>query len=467
MIPQIIEPLPPEPKPEPARLIDYHDLPLRERIASEELGELEPWTEKDAYKCKCPGEHLHTNNTLPTHCIVYLSGKSPTIKCQHTSCGATIDVYNLALRSKIGKAEKPDRRASHIPYRDMRYATNLDNPNGEKDLTPESPLIEICTVEELENYTPPDGIRLIGDYHITADTGFVFVIGGHPSVGKSLTAISLAVAGSRGDGEWFGMKVHRKFKVLIIQTENGMFKLSRIIKELNCPELREHLQITKPPPYGLLFRRDDFRQQLTAIISKFSPDIVIIDPWNAAARDQEQVTYLETFQTIRSVLPPNTVLGIVAHTRKPQKDERASGRALMHVLAGSHVLSSVPRTIFVLQHASDDVEDDHVVWTCCKNNDGEPGKRTAHKRLPCAVFEPIANFDWADFDSSDKDKRVVISKEMIEETFENGEMLLPMARDRLKELSGATASSCYRALSKTGRFADHLIFNGKQIKYIR
>ena len=70
-------------------------------------------------------------------------------------------------------------------------------------------------------------------------------------------------------------------------------------------------------------------------------------------------------------------LGIVAHTRKPKTDERASGRALLNLLAGSYVLGSVPRTVFVMQAASDDTTDNRIVWTCCKNNDGELGRRSA------------------------------------------------------------------------------------------
>jgi hypothetical protein len=36
-------------------------------------------------------------------------------------------------------------------------------------------------------------------------------------------------------------------------------------------------------------------------------------------------------------------LGIVAHTRKPRAEERANGRALLNLLAGSYVIGSVPR----------------------------------------------------------------------------------------------------------------------------
>jgi hypothetical protein len=137
----------------------------------------------------------------------------------------------------------------------------------------------------------------------------------------------------------------------------------------------------------------------------------------------------------------------------------------MHMVAGSHVLVSVPRSVFVLQPATDDPEDDEVVWTCCKNNDGALGKRTAWKRK-CGLFEPVTAFDWASFDADSKDKRVMVTWEMIEEVFEGGQLLRTEARDRLKTLSGASPATCYRALEKTGKFADRLIFLGKYVNIL-
>jgi hypothetical protein len=54
----------------------------------------------------------------------------------------------------------------------------------------------------------------------------------------------------------------------------------------------------------------------------------------------------------------------------------------------SYVLGSIPRTVFVLQSASDDPEEDRVVWTCCKNNDGELGQRSAWQRRNVPVHRP-------------------------------------------------------------------------------
>jgi hypothetical protein len=187
---------------------------------------------------------------------------------------------------------------------------------------------------------------LVGDFHVVK--GSVFVIGGAPGVGKSRAAVALAQAGATGD-EWFGLRLHRKFKTMIVQTENGEFRLAREFAELDCNVLEDFVRIC-PPPYGLCFGRNGFREQLAAAISDFAPDIVIYDPWNAAAREQDSRQYLDTFEALKSVLPRGDdapVLGIVAHTRKLKTDERASGRALLNLLASSYVLGSVPRTVFV------------------------------------------------------------------------------------------------------------------------
>jgi hypothetical protein len=269
---------------------------------------------------------------------------------------------------------------------------------------PNEPLIQFKSPLELKNFVPPPGNILVGDCHITQGT--VFVIAGAPGVGKSRALVALGVAGATEDG-WFGLPVHRRFKTMIVQTENGQFRLSKEFSELDCEALEDYVRVCTPPPYGLCFRREDFRKQLADAIGEFKPDIVGFDPWNAAAREQDSKEYLDTFDALKSVLPRGDdapVLGIVAHTRKPKSDERHSGRSLLNLLAGSYVLGSVPRTVFVMQAASDDVTDNRVVWTCCKNNDGELGDRSAWERRN-GLFVPAEFFDWDAFDHPPKEKR--------------------------------------------------------------
>ncbi len=326
------------------------------------------------------------------------------------------------------------------------------------------PLIEFRSPLQLRNFKPPAGMVLVGDNHVMKRS--VFVIGGPPGIGKSLSTVALAVAGAT-QTDWFGLKVHRKFKVLIVQNENGEFRLSRDFAELNCDTLENFVRVCPPPPYGFCFARAEFRAQLAAAIASFKPDIVIFDPWNAAAYEQDSRQYLDTFDALKSVLPLGDdapALGIVAHTRKPKTDERASGRGLLNLLAGSYVLGSVPRTVFVMQPASDDTTDNRIVWTCAKNNDGALGARSAWERCN-SLFEPVAAFDWESFDAPEKDRRTVITEADVQAIFENGALTKTEAREALEERTGASRASIFRVLHPKGRFAKHLKFQKGKVDW--
>ena len=273
--------------------------------------------------------------------------------------------------------------------------------NGDSQAKEGKIRIEVLSPSQIISYNAPPGTVLVGDNHITR--GSVCVIGGAPGVGKSRASVALAEAGAT-KLDWFGLKVHTTFRTLIIQNENGRFRLKQEFSELDSKALDPFVRITPPPPFGITFDNSEFREQLSEIIGELDPGVVIVDPWNAASRDEKARNYQDTFNLIRQVIPAGDeapAIVIVAHTRKPQSDERVSGRALLNLLAGSYVLGSVPRTVFVMQAASDDVTDERVVWTCCKNNDGELGKRSAWKRCN-GLFSPVIDFDWDEFDKPDK-----------------------------------------------------------------
>src|SRR5262249_32644770 len=102
------------------------------------------------------------------------------------------------------------------------------------------PLIQFRSPMQLKNFTPPPGMILVGDCHIVK--GSVFVIGGAPGVGKSRSAVTLAVAGATGH-DWFGLTVHRGFKTMIVQTENGEFRLAREFQQLDCDALENFVRV--------------------------------------------------------------------------------------------------------------------------------------------------------------------------------------------------------------------------------
>jgi hypothetical protein len=98
--------------------------------------------------------------------------------------------------------------------------------------------------------------------------------------------VALAEAGAT-KLDWFGLKVHTKFKTLIIQNENGRFRLKQEFSELDAKSLDPFVRITRPPPFGITFENAEFCNQLVEIIDQFDPDVVVIDPWNAATRDEK------------------------------------------------------------------------------------------------------------------------------------------------------------------------------------
>jgi len=319
------------------------------------------------------------------------------------------------------------------------------------------PLIEFMTPLQIKNFVLPPGMMLVGDCHIVRGT--VFVIGGPPGVGKSRASVALAEAGATQNA-WFGLTIHRQFKTMIIQTENGLFRLSREFADLDCRRLNDYFCISTPPPFGMCFGHERFCSQLSEAIQTFQPDVIVFDPWNATARDDKAREYLDAFDQIRSVLPLGDeapALGIVAHTRKPRPDERATGRGLLNLLAGSYVLGSVPRCVFVMQPASDAPEDNRVVWTCCKNNDGELGRRSAWERRN-GLFAPVSQFDWDIFDNPQQDERVTIAADDLATVFKNAEKSLTRSEvvKALQTLTGAGRTACYNALKPDGRFAKHI-----------
>jgi hypothetical protein len=323
------------------------------------------------------------------------------------------------------------------------------------------PPIEFFNPSQLRAYRPPPGAVLVGQNHVVR--GATFVIGGAPGVGKSRAGTALAVAGATGE-PWFGLGVPSPFRTLIVQNENGRLRLSDEFFALPCEKLDAWVRISSPPPYGLALRHVDFRQMLAAEIASFKPDVVLIDPWNAVAPDDKARDYLDTFELLRGLIPANDdspALGIIAHTRKPKHDERASGRGLLNLLAGSYVLASVPRSVFVLQPATDAPDDNRVVFTCCKNNDGDMGTPSAWIRRN-GLFAHVPEFDWDDFHTPSAGRAMITATD-VAEALAHG--LRAVAKSDavqfLMDTTGCEKSAAYNALKLTGRFKAQLRPEGK------
>src|SRR5258707_11090883 len=148
------------------------------------------------------------------------------------------------------------------------------NNDQESESPTEEPkiYIEVLTTSEIKAYQPTPGVLLVGHNHIVR--GSVFILAGPPGVGKSRATVALAEAGATGH-EWFGLTVHCKFRTLIIQNENGRYRLKQEFAELDEQILDPYLRITPPPPFGLCFGKSGFRDQLKAQIETFPPECVL------------------------------------------------------------------------------------------------------------------------------------------------------------------------------------------------
>jgi AAA domain/DnaB-like helicase N terminal domain len=323
--------------------------------------------------------------------------------------------------------------------------------------TEREPRIRFFSPCLLRDFVPDNDIVLIGDCHIMR--GEVFVIGGEPGVGKSLAATQLAVSGAT-QRDWFGLTVHRQFRTMIVQTENGRYRLRLEFSALDCDEIENWIRVSEPPPFGLTLTNKEFQADIGAALDSFKPECVIFDPWNAAARDDKQRDYVETFDALRNLLPTGSdkpALGIIAHTRKPLPNEkRTGGTGLMHLLAGSYILTSVPRGIFVMTRGSQDETDDSVVFFNPKNSNGENAPRSAwHRKL--SGFTPATDFDWKEFDKPPEERKI-IKLDHLREVFGDGKKRLELkeAAHDLATLVEVTESAAYNALKEDGKFSANI-----------
>jgi hypothetical protein len=147
----------------------------------------------------------------------------------------------------------------------------------------------------------------------------------------------------------------------------------------------------------------------------------------------------------------------VAHTRKPKPDEkRIGGTGLMHLLAGSYILSSVPTTILIMVPGTAEETDNSVVLFNPKNSNGP--RTDSLERRPSG-FNPLPDFDSKAFDNG-KGGRKVIRPEHIHEAIGDDKLKHREAVKRLMSVSGCGERACQKALSESSQFATNFAFGG-------
>lgn len=252
-----------------------------------------------------------------------------------------------------------------------------------------APTLKIWRASELQAYQPPPHLQLVGDNEIFMGYDGVVVLAGPGSSGKSLAVDALALAGAIGSGTWQGRTVHRQFRTLIIQAENGTRRMKRMIEEMKRmhpdADIEGHIFISSPPEGGIPFHRADFREAVRAAVALYKPDLVVLDPWSQVATEDAAKEVVDKLAEIRSCFPTGDAcpcLLIVAHTKKPRPEDVRKGRGLTYLVSGSVALPNSARCVYVLLPWSDDMEDDRIYWVCPKLNNGEMyGASVWHRRM--------------------------------------------------------------------------------------
>jgi len=336
----------------------------------------------------------------------------------------------------------------------MSHPSAERQPDPTKSNQDQDLMIRFRSPRSIVRYEPPENELLVGDYHITR--GEIFVVGGPPGIGKSRVTTELAVCGATGN-DWLGLRVHCPFKTMIIQNENGLRRLMNEYRtrEQLLPLLDSAIRISEPPPYGMRFTDPIFRNQLLKEIQSFQPDVIVLDPWNSVAKDDNVKEYAAAFEALLQAIPGGVerpAVGIVAHTRKPKAEEkRTGGNQMMNLLAGSYLLASRPRSVFIMVHANElDETDKQRAWFNPKNNNGLEAQRSAWL-MKDDGFSHINGFDWDGFDEGPK-----VRSTMTEEHVQTA-LSVPVDRrgaiHRLINASGLGKRACEKALEEDGKFS--------------
>lgn len=319
--------------------------------------------------------------------------------------------------------------------------------------------LKVWRVSKIVKHVVDPKFLLVGDNEISTGYDGVTLVAGPGSSGKSLAVSSLALAGARGDGLWMGRKVHRKFRTLIIQAENGITRLKREVEEMQRlhPELdiENHIFISEPPEGGIPFHQHSFRADVRRAVIEHKPDLVVIDPWSQVAAEDGAKEVVEKISEIRSCFPAGDAcpgLLIVAHTNKPRKDVVRKGRGLVNLVSGSIALVNTARAVYLLIPWDDEsFEDDRIYWACCKLNNGQMYAPTVWHRRLGTFFKHDPDTDPTTFgeekraDAAEERKGITIA--MLKEAWGDADTLKRSEIvKRLVPVAECGESTAYRAL---------------------
>jgi hypothetical protein len=325
---------------------------------------------------------------------------------------------------------------------------------------------KVWTLEELNKWDPPEHLRLVGDNEICMGYEGMVLIAGPGSSGKSLCAASLALAGAQGEGLWMGRKVHRQFKTLIVQAENGAVRLKQELEEMARlhpkVDINGHIFIFDPPEGGLPFHKPEFRVFVRRQVEALKPALVILDPWSQVAADDSAKDVVDKLAEIRSCFPSGDDcpgLLIIAHTKKPRPEDVRRGRALTNLVSGSIALPNTCRCVYLLLPWDEELTEERIYWACSKLNNGQMYAPSVWKRRFGTFFEHDSATDpreWGIEPNTNEPAHALIYEDLVSAYATESVLSKATLVKRLEEQTLASNKTIYRAIGPGGYLSEFL-----------
>jgi hypothetical protein len=319
--------------------------------------------------------------------------------------------------------------------------------------------IRLWDEESLAVWQPDPNTFLVGEAMLMR--GDFAVLAGFQGIGKSRLTRTLARAGAIGKGSWMGLPVKRKFRTLILQTEDNLVRLKSEFDGLGAGKafVRCSEQIV------LNIFNAGWQDELRTVFAEWPFDILILDNWTDVAGRQEVSDAGAVFQAIMEIFPDPATRPLVlflAHMRKPDKSRAWLPKKpwdLQHEVAGTSALAGKARTMFALQGTKEAPDGDVITFNVIKCNNEKKPLPTAWLRAN-GEFRPVDDFDWdqyyAPLDDGDGGRKVVTAQHLAK-VFADGPLKRQDAVRAIVKL-GFKEPTAYKALSADGKFVDRMTF---------
>ena len=319
--------------------------------------------------------------------------------------------------------------------------------------------IRLWDEESLSKWQPDPNTFLVGEAMLMR--GDFAVLAGFQGIGKSRLTRTLARAGAIGTGSWMGLPVKRKFRTLLLQTEDNLVRLKSEFDGLGAGG--EWVRCSEQIVLNIF--NAGWQDELRAIFAAWRFDVLILDNWTDVAGRQEVSDAGAVFQAIMEIFPDPTTRPLVmflAHMRKPDKSRAWLPKKpwdLQHEVAGTSALAGKARTMFALQGTKEAPDGEVITFNVIKCNNEKKPLPTAWLRQN-GEFRAVADFDWdqyyAPMDDGDGGRKVV-TEQHLAKVFAGGPLKRQDAVRAICKL-GFKEPTAYKALSADGKFVDRMTF---------